>query len=258
MKKTRMGILAIALALLIAPAALAEGGDQTIGQWIDSAAQTAQGWVQPTGELQAQATASKFVMPDTATIRLGARVDSMDQREAQAQTSSIMNAVTEGLKAMGIEDRKISTAGFSISQRYEYPASSGGNTRTFAGYTASMTLRVIVEDFDRIGEIIDMAVEKGANEIGDLAFSHSQEGEIYREALADAIRTARVKADAMADAAGVEIRALLTLTEGGGVSPYANSYGVMASEAAMDAGATNIMAGEIEISASVSAVYAVK
>lgn len=227
----------------------------TLSQWYGDASQTVEGWVQQSGELEVRGQAARAVVPDTVTMRIGASVENADEGIAHEEANRVIGEVIDALKALGVTAQQMQTSGYDITRRETGRSSLLSSAEMV--YVATVTLRVTVQDFELINEILDTAVEKGANEIGSVAFSCSEEGEVYRLALEDAIAAAQVKAEAMARAAGVELRALLRLTEGSGYSPVLNAYAPKTNESGKVAG-TQIMAGEIEISASVTMVYAVK
>ncbi|MDL2319181.1 SIMPL domain-containing protein [Eubacteriales bacterium OttesenSCG-928-A19] len=231
--------------------------ERKFSQWLDGAVTSVETWAQDSGELEVHAQAVRTVMPDTVAIRVGASVEHQDEKVAQEGVNTIINDVTAAIKALGVADDQIVTSGYSVTRRH----SASRVSTLVASYVASTTLKITLTDFDLIGQVLDTAVEHGANDIRDLSFSYSDEGSVYREALQDAILAARGKAEAMASAAGVQLYSLLRLTESGGYSPmYTNSYAPMMDSASSDSGggSTQIMAGDIEVSASVSMVYKIK
>lgn len=258
MKKMLLLLLSLCLLLGAAPALAEETAvDESISQWLESAVISAQKLVKTTGEIEVRGEAVRTVMPDTVTIRIGVSKEDEDEKIAQAEANKAMNNVIAALKEAGLSDDEIATAGFSLDRQIDY---SGRTPRT-TGYVARLTVRVKLTDFDLIGTVLDVSVENGANNIDGLTFSYSKEGEVYRQALRDAIEAARAKAETMADAAGVELKTLLALRETGYASPIVNSYvsfDTMETAAAQSGGGAQVIAGEIEVSASVSMIFETK
>lgn len=258
MKKMLLVLLSLCLLTGMAPALAEEpAGDESISQWFENAVSSAQEWAKTTGEIEVRGEAVRTVMPDTVTILIGVSIEREDEKIAQAEANKAMNDVIAALKEIGLDDDAMTTAGFSLDRQIDY---SGRTPRT-TGYAARLTTRVKLTDFDLIGTVLDTAVENGANSIDGLTFGYSGEGEVYRQALRDAIEAARAKAETMADAAGVELKTLLSLRESGYGSPVYNSYmayDMMETSAAVSGGGAQVMAGEIEISASVSMVFQTK
>ncbi len=56
--------------------------------------------------------------PDRATVRLGAEAQAENASEAQAQVNDIVQKALQGVKAVGIEERKIQTSGISLFPVY--------------------------------------------------------------------------------------------------------------------------------------------
>ncbi len=192
------------------------------------------------------------VEPDTVTIRLGANIARKNEKDAYDDANEIMNQVLDAVKALGVPDNKIKTSALSVAKQYDYSSSPFG----FKGYNANMAVTVTLHDFTLINTILDTAMEKGANDVGNPMFSYSDEGEIYRQALKMAVETARKKAEVMAEAGGVNLGMLLKMTEvGQNYYPqyYMNASAPMA-EADKPSGA-QIMAGEISITANVDLSY---
>lgn len=251
MKRIGIGMLCLALSLALALPAVAEDNS-----WWNDAVSSVETWAAEGGELEVRGRAVRTVEPDTVTIRVGARVEAEDERDAQTQTNTIINDVLASLRALGVEDSQMSTSGYNITRKYRYV----GRISRPSGYEASISLTVTVQDFDLINSILDIAVEKGANDVSGISFSYSDEGAVYRQALQDAIEAAKTKAQAMADTAGVTLYTLLRMYEGSQGGAYYNSYTLEAMEApgaSADSG-TQIMAGEVEISANVTMVYRIK
>jgi len=236
-------IAALTLALLLSIggiSALAEG----------------EGGFAQTGRLEVSGRATRTIAPDTVDITIGVTIQDVDQQEALNQINQVMRDVLESLFELGLPENQIKTSYLDVSPRYNYNYSA----RPIVGYTASISMTVRLKDFELISAVIDTSVALGANDIGRLQFRHSEEGLIYRQALADAITVARLKAETMADAAGVELGTLLLLQEGGfdSYDMYSNFRAPMPLPATSAEGDTQVMSGEMQFSASVSLTYEIK
>lgn len=225
-------------------------------QWLDGAQDSVETWLRASGEIEVRGQAVRTVAPDTVKVRVGATVERETEREAQQEANRIINEVIAALKELGVEESDMMTSGYNVTRKYRYI----GRTQVADGYVARITLQVTSKDFDRINQVLDIAVEKGANDVGGITFSHSDEGAVYRQALGDAVAAAKAKAEIMADAVGVQLISLISLREGNTYSGAVyNSYEPMAEMAASDeGGSAQVMAGEMEVSAQVTLVYRVK
>ena len=206
-----------------------------------------------TGQLEVRGQAIRTVMPDTVDIMIGATAQHDTEQGALNEVNPVIANVIASLKALDIPENQIKTSTLNISPRY----STFGSSSRIIGYTASISLTVTLKDFEMINTVIDTSVAHGANDIGGMRFSFSDEGLVYRQALTDAITVAREKAETMVAAAGVKLGTLLVLRESGyNTYSYANAYAPSMMEAETFGGAaTQVMAGEIQISAAVDLVY---
>ena len=117
------------------------------------------------------------------------------------------------------------------------------NGKKITGY--EMTTEVVVSDvaIEDAGAIISDSVNAGINSIDSVQYQCSNFDEIYQEALKKAIESARVKAEAMAEAGGCKLGTMTNVQEyssGQQARYYDTSYssGMAMKEMAMeDAGA---------------------
>ena len=244
----KLTTLLVTLMLLFSTAAYAEDTGADDPYW---AYQT---WLMESGELQVQGRAVRTVVPDTVTIKIGASIENSSERAAQEEANTIINGVIAELKVLGLEDKQIKTSGYNVTRRYQRKI---GGITTGDTYVATVSITVTVQDFELINQILDIAAEKGANSVGNINFSYSDEGEVYRQALEDAVLAAKAKAEIMALAGGVEIITLSRMTEGSQGGAYYNSYAPAEMDMAETAaeGGAQVMAGELEISANVTLTY---
>ena len=226
--------LILALSFLIGPAALADA-DECIA-------------VQGRATVQAE--------PDIAVITLGATEKNASVTEAQSlvnqRISAIIQALTEDMK---IEKSDIATDSYSIYADYSYNYDT--NEQVLTGYVASCLLRITVRDIDGAGAVIDAAFAAGANQLSGVSFALEDSAALEDKALELAVQDGIHRAQVIAKAAGVRLPALPSLiSEGGGVS-YSASPAVYSMND-MAAMGTQLMAGTVEITATVSVSYDIK
>lgn len=198
--------------------------------------------------------ASIFVEPDMASISFGVTQTRPDAALAQAAANESINAATEALKLLGIEDSFIRTDSIRVVTKYDYD-----DAEKEPVFMASTSLNVTVHDIALAGSVIDAGINAGLNTVNDVVLMSSKQDEYYHQALSDACKAARAKAEVLASAAGVDILFVHSISESGYGNIYASSYMSMDGGApADDAGGstTGISAGQLEISADVSAVFA--
>jgi uncharacterized protein YggE len=198
--------------------------------------------------------------PDRAIISLSVVTQADSAERAISENAVKTDNVIKALKAVGIGEDKMETSTYSLNPIWDY---SGGSPPRITGYTCSNTIRITVTDLNRIGEVIDDAVSAGANHVSSLQFTVSDEAmrQIGSEALRDAVRDADLKARAVANAAGVTLTGLVSISVLS-YSPYTVSYTFESASWPVPAPTpatltTSILPPEeVSVTVSVSAIYA--
>jgi len=159
---------------------------------------------------------SAELVPDMAILVLTVTREAATARAALDANSTAMAEVLEAMKAEGIAERDLQTAGFAIHPRYNYPApkpSGERETRQIVGYAVRNTLSVRVRDISRVGAILDRSVTLGVNEGGNISFTNDDPSAAIAEARTAAVKDARARAETLAAAAGVEVGRILEISE---------------------------------------------
>ena len=189
---------------------------------------------------------------DYARISVGVSTKAATVEEASAQNNAAIHSVIAALKEAGVAENDIATSNYSVYAEYDY-SSLGGQKLT--GYNVTNQLTVILRDMSCIGATLDKATAAGANNIYNIEFLSTQADAAQDEATAHAVSDAMRKARLLADAAGLELGGILSLTEStGGVYVTARNY---AFKDAAVAG-NSILPDDTSVSASVTMVFEVK
>lgn len=198
--------------------------------------------------------AEQNVVPDTADIYIGVVIQAETAKEASDENAAIMSDVIAELKALGLEDREIQTSYVSV-----YPVYNYDKEQTITGYSASNSVQVTTTKLDMLSDIVDKSTAAGANQIGSVSFSVSDDmqKQLREDLMGEAIADAKSKADDLAGGLGLKIIGVQTASiynEGDSRVYYA-----MAEEAAMDSAtgavSTPIEPGESTVSMSVQVTY---
>lgn len=195
-----------------------------------------------TGEATVQAT------PDMAMISLGVTTQGATGAEAMKANNDALAKVIERLKAAGIENKDLQTQNLSLNPNWTSYDSS--QPQTITGYTAANMLSVRVRDLAKLGGVLDAAVGDGANTLNGLTFDLLQPRPAQDEARKSAAKDARARADLLAEAAGVKLGRVLSISESQGYGgPMPAAYDAKA-EAAVP-----VQAGQVGMSAQVTITY---
>lgn len=198
-----------------------------------------------TGEGRAEA------VPDLAVITIGVTTQADTAAAALAENSTRLSAVLDRLRAAGVADRDLQTSGLSLGPRYDY---GGDRPPRLLGYEATNQLAVRVRALDALGAILDAAVADGANTLGGLSFSLADPQGARDAALAAAVAEARRKAAIIAEAAGVRLGPVLSISE---QVAYAGPQPMPRMAMADAAPAVPVAAGEVGYAATVTIVYGI-
>lgn len=140
-------------------------------------------------------------IPDQALIKIGIITEATNVIDAQTQNSSISNQVIEALKRSGIPTENLRTAQYSVQPIYQYVE---GKT-ILKGYEVRHLLEVQLNDLTKIGAVLNIATENGANQIQDVIFKSSKPETAYRKALQIATVDAIGKANEIAKTLHVQL-----------------------------------------------------
>lgn len=190
--------------------------------------------------------------PDVAFVNFGLVTEAKTAQEAMAANAAQMNRVMSTLKAQGIADKHVQTAGLSLQAQYDYHDNQPPLLR---GYQASNSVSVRIEDLAKTGATLDAVVKAGVNQINGISFGLKDPKKAEDAARLDAVKALQAKASLYAGATGYRIKGLQSLSEGGGFTPITMPMPrLMKAEMAM-ADATPIAAGEMAVNITVTAVY---
>ena len=239
-----LGIAVIGVAF-VAALSVAGGGRGTVAA-AASPAGTAE------HSISVHGTGRITIKPDTATFSVGIDAQANKAKAAMDQASARMTAIIAALKAGGVADADRQTSQISLSPTYDY---NNGNRPVLTGYTANQTLTVKVRAIDKAGDLIDAAVEAGANNVGGISFSVDDPAAAMDQARTAAVADAKHRAGALAQAAGITLGAPISIVENGGTPPSPIFYAPQAAGAG-DKG-TPVDPGTTEVTIDVDIMFAI-
>lgn len=206
------------------------------------------GEAEPEARLSVSGHGSVAVAPDMATVSVGVEHQAPGAREAMGRVSGAVAAVLARLEAAGVEARDMQTSGLGLSPVHDY--GDNGPPR-LVGFRASNRVTVRIRDLARLGAVLDAVIADGANRIDGLSFGVAEPAPLRDEARAGAVADARHRAEVLAEAAGMTLGPLVSLSEAGGGVPVPMAAMRMA-EAAPP---VPVVEGEVEITADVQMVF---
>ena len=142
---------------------------------------------------------SVSVVPDRVSFTVGVFTNAPTVSESFNMNSAKTRRVIEALKAHGVRDAEIQTSTFSINSAMD------SKTNRPAGYNVENSVTVTREDPKIVSELIQAAVDAGANRANGVQFFASDERPARARAIERAVEDARVQAEKLAAAAGVNV-----------------------------------------------------
>ncbi len=131
------------------------------------------------------------VAPDTAIIRLGVQTTGENLAQIQADNARRSQAVIQVLQRVGVGD--IKTSEYSIDKVFDYVE----GRQIDRGFSVKNILEIRTNKLDSVGNIIDAAVNAGANVVDLISFDISNREYYYQQALNMAIMNAIQKANSI-------------------------------------------------------------
>ena len=133
------------------------------------------------------------VVPDVAYLNFGIFFEDPDPAKAMDGLATKANAMLNVLLGQGIPKEKIKTSNLSLYPVYSYNPQTGKST--LEGYRASENFTVETKIGDA-GKILSAVVKAGVNDIGGISFDASNKEDLKLQAIENAMKNARAKADA--------------------------------------------------------------
>jgi uncharacterized protein YggE len=196
-------------------------------------------------------------VPDQAEVRLGITVNESSVKTAQDKANSVINDINSQLGQLGIEKKDIKTENYSLYPNYDY---SPGSVQRITSYSVNANLVVTLTDFAKLNQVIDSSTAAGANQIGGITFSLSDDkkAEVEENARKEAIDDAKDKANELAQLAGMKLGKIVNITEtpaGTMVPMYREARLAVDAQGAGGGAPTNVEPGSTSFSYTITLSY---
>lgn len=199
--------------------------------------------VSANGEVEAQ--------PDQAIVRVAITATGENSTTVRNEIAEQSDSVRAALEEYGLDSEDIRTAHFNIRQDRERTQEG----TEYGDYHGEHAFEITVDDTDAAGDVVDVAVDNGADRVQGVSFTLSDEKreELYQDALTDAMSNAETRASTLAAAGD------LTVTETHSiVSADTQHRPYHAETVAYDGdagGGTSIESGPVTVTADVRVAY---
>jgi uncharacterized protein YggE len=209
---------------------------------------------EPLRTINVTGTGEVILTPDIAYVSIGVRSEGEDAAKAVVENNAKSEAVIEALTDAGVDEKDIQTTNFNIYPQQQYD-DQGNIQDTF--YIVENSVRVTVRDLDNIGELLNAAVEAGANSINGVQFDVEDDESAQSDARQAAVEDAQTQAEELAEAAGVGIGRVQSIATYGGypVPLYEGKGGAGPMTVAAE---VPISPGQLMLTVDVNVVYLIR
>ena len=196
-----------------------------------------------------------YLTPDVAYINIGVHTSADTVGDALKQNNSQATAVASSLKELGVDAKDIQTNAFNVYPQQQF-GPQGEVLKTT--YAVDNTVFVTVRDLSKLGQILDVVVQNGANAINGITFDVLDKTKALSQVRQMAVADARAQAQELATSAGVKLGDLISLNVYSSTSPVP-AFGGKGGVASNAAGApVSVSAGQMVLSMDASLVYEIK
>lgn len=149
--------------------------------------------------------------PDTASLYVGIESKAKTVGVAQEDNTKRMNGLISTFRDLGIPEEDLKTASYNVYEDEEW------NPETYTyetkGWIVSQDLTITIRDLSLVSKVISKAGEANVTNLSSLNFYTDDATSIKQIARDEAITNAKAQAQAIADALGVEIFAVVNYSE---------------------------------------------
>jgi uncharacterized protein YggE len=198
------------------------------------------------------------VDPDKADIIVAIEHTDKSAQVAKDKVAASVEKIYEELYKLDIPRKDIATEYFNIYEEFDWTQEGG---RKSLGYKTVHTLKITTENFDNIGDIVDAAVDAGATSVQSISFDMTEQrrSELRRQALEEASKDARMKAEAIASGLNGRLGSIVSVSDVAyDYMPYRGIAEPMAASVAKDEVDTIISPGQLDVTANIQVVYEIK
>ena len=196
---------------------------------------------------------------DSARISLAVVTEGRKLDQASSENAGKIDAVLKGIKGLNIKSLKLKTTNYRVAPQRDYKT----RPPIIKGYEVSNAIEVTLEGFDpeplskNVSKIIGKALESGSNNINHIQFYIKNKGPLEKNALKQATQEAMDRARTLADAAGVKLKRLVSLSTQPIHMPPRPQM-LRAAEMKTDAAAPPMEIGESQIRVTVNIAYEIE
>jgi uncharacterized protein YggE len=199
-------------------------------------------------------SAEIFLPATKASFSIGILTSASSANSANEENARVSKSVIEALRVAHLKPEDITGSRLVVSPRWDYEEKSRRPKRSV--FEATNTIKIVTEDLPQVGTYIDAALSSGATDISDVEFAAKDTDAARRQALSQAVASARADAETIARAGGGALGELLSLStertnQAAGVS--LEEIVVTGSRRAREHVSTDVIPSQIKVTARIDA-----
>ena len=153
-------------------------------------------------------TAELMTMPDIAVLHLNVESEQKTSLEAKKEVDLRVNNLLDGLVDFDINEDNVSASNISTEIRRSY---NRGEQDTIEGYIARRTLKVTLNNIDKLNTFMDFVLSVKINAIRNIELTSSNQKQLQQEVNALAVSNAKSKGKSLANAFDAELGAIYSI-----------------------------------------------
>jgi uncharacterized protein YggE len=165
--------------------------------------------------------------PDSLIMSVGVNLQESTIKAAQEKVSAAITAMTERLKAAGLEDKDFRTSQYTVETVMDFSTSptgpKEGTPQQISGFRVINMLEITFRDPAIAPEVLDELVAAGANTIYSGGYTFSDYAGIQKQAYDKALQDAQDRASRLASLSGLTLGKVISISESG-VTPLTGVY----------------------------------
>jgi uncharacterized protein YggE len=210
-------------------------------------------WAESDHSVTVTGSGSVDVKPDIARIHMSVIERNSSLEDAQNAVANVTVKVLKLLDELEIDRQLITTIGATV--RPDYRWNRDKEQQELLGYVAERSIQIELRNLDKLGLLIEGAVQAGVNQVSPPVLDYQERANAYRQALARAAEDARSNAITIARTLDTKLGKVIelnTLPNAPGPQPMR----MMQAEAmAADSGSQTYNAGNIHLEATLTATF---
>jgi hypothetical protein len=151
---------------------------------------------------------------DSSKVSVAVVTQGRNLEKVSSENAGRTKAVIQAVKGLSIKDLKLKTSNYRVTPQKDYKA----RPPKIKGYEVHNAIDITLEGFEpeplskNVSMIIGKALESGSNNINHIQFYIKNKAALEKEALKRSTREAMDRARTMAEAAGVKLKRIVSLS----------------------------------------------